>query len=286
MTKTFIFNDSFLPFDDPSKPMLPIDERATNFGDGVYEVVKIYNGSYYLLEEHLDRLYRSLDLIKIKFMDRPKLKSLLLELLKKNDPIKSGHVYFQVSRGSAPRNHLFPLDVKPNFTAYLVEAERPFKTMVPGVNAIIVEDIRWKHCDIKSLNLLPNILVKQEAHDKGCYEAIQIRDGLVSEGSSSNIYAVKDNVIYTHPNCNLILPGIVKRRLLELFKENQIKIVEEAFTKEFLLEADEVFLSSSTSEITPIVKIENVVLNHGKPGKMTRLVQKLYAEDANVEPAK
>lgn len=283
MTNTFIFNDKFLPFNQ-GEAMLPIDERATNFGDGVYEVIKIYNGEFYLMEEHLDRLYRSLDGLLIKFQyDRETLKEKLHELLRVNNFTGSGHVYFQVSRGSAPRGHLFPEGVTPNFTAYLVSAERPYPTMTNGVHAIIVDDIRWLRCNIKSLNLLPNILAKQLAHDKGCYEAIQVRDGYVSEGSSSNIFVVKDGVYYTRPDSNLILPGIVKLRVLQLLRREGLEVVEEAFTPEFLKNADEVFLSSSTSEITPIIQVEGQKIGAGVPGPATRKVQKLYAIDAKTD---
>lgn len=282
MTNYFLFNGEFKPFIE-GEAVLPIDERATNFGDGVYEVIKIYNGSYYLMEEHLDRLYRSLKLIRIDFIQRDTMRQLLFDLLEKNNFNRSGHVYFQVSRGSAPRGHLFPENVQPNLTAYLVSAERPYPTMTAGVNAITVEDIRWKHCDIKSLNLLPNILAKQTAHEQGCYEAIQIRDGLVSEGSSSNIFVVKNGIYHTHPNCNLILPGIVKRRLLELCERDGVKVVEEAFTPEFLKDADEIFLSSSTSEITPIINVDGSPIGSGKPGPYTRKIQTMYANDAGVD---
>ncbi|MCM3739618.1 D-amino-acid transaminase [Oceanobacillus luteolus] len=263
----------------------PFEERGLQFGDGVYEVIRIYRGKYYLLEEHIDRLYRSLSEIKINFPhDRDDFIHILESLLTKNEMKMDGKVYLQVTRGSAPRNHIFPQNTEPNVYAYIEPAARNMKEMENGVCAITHPDIRWSFCHIKSLNLLPNLLAKQEANENGCYEAILHKDGTVTECSSANVYFVKNGNIYTHPKTNGILHGCV-RIAVERFAENlEIPFIEDAYHVGDIKDADEVFLSSSTSEITPIVKVDDHQINDGLPGPITRKLQHAYALDAGIEP--
>ncbi|MYL46892.1 D-amino-acid transaminase [Virgibacillus halodenitrificans] len=261
----------------------PYEERGLQFGDGVYEVIRIYNGDYYLLNEHVDRLFRSAEAIKINLsLTKDELKKLLLELLTKNKMTADGKVYLQVSRGSAPRDHVFPLNVPANMYAYLQDLPRNLENLENGVCTITQRDVRWENCYIKSLNLLPNVLAKQEAKEQGCYEAILHRDGLVTECSSSNAYLVKDGKIHTHPATNNILHGCVRIRVEKFANDLNIPFIEEGFSVEDIAMADEIFLSSSTSEVMPVIKVDNKAINDGKPGTITRKLQDAYIADANI----
>ncbi|MBD1221657.1 D-amino-acid transaminase [Virgibacillus halodenitrificans] len=261
----------------------PYEERGLQFGDGVYEVIRIYNGDYYLLNEHVDRLFRSAEAIKINLsLTKDELKKLLLELLTKNKMTADGKVYLQVSRGSAPRDHVFPLNVPANMYAYLQDLPRNLENLENGVCTITQRDVRWENCYIKSLNLLPNVLAKQEAKEQGCYEAILYRDGLVTECSSSNAYLVKDGKIHTHPATNNILHGCVRMRVEKFANDLNIPFIEEGFSVEDIAMADEIFLSSSTSEVMPVIKVDNKEINDGKPGTITRKLQDAYIADANI----
>jgi D-alanine transaminase len=262
----------------------PIEERALQFGDGVYEVIRIYKGNYYLLEEHIDRLYRSTEAIKIKLSpSKEVLKGLLLELLNRNNITEDAKLYMQVSRGSAPRDHVFPEGVEPNIYAYVQSFPRNLSSLKSGVSVITHRDIRWENCYIKSLNLLPNIMAKQVAKEHGCYEAILHRDGLVTECSASNVYLVKDGKIYTHPTTKNILHGCVRMAIERFVQELEIPLVEDAFLIEDIFEADEMFLSSSTSEITPIISVDGHQVGDGIPGTITRKLQVAYEKDANIQ---
>jgi len=263
----------------------PFEERGLQFGDGVYEVIRVYQGNYYLIEEHIDRLYRSLYEIKIELpYTSEKMTEMLLDLLRRNEMDIDGKVYLQVTRGSAPREHYFPENIAPNMYAYVEPVTRNTEMMKSGVHAITMPDIRWDFCHIKSLNLLPNVMAKQTAKENGCFEAILHRDGLVTECSASNAYLVKDGNVYTHPATNQILSGCVRIAVEKFAKDLNIPFIEEAFTIDAIAEADEIFLTSSTTEITPIVKVDDDWIQDGKAGAITRRLQTAYARDAGIEP--
>lgn len=190
----------------------------------------------------------------------------------------------QFTRGVSSRNHSFPEHpVVPTFIAYTKELKRPLANLDNGVSAITVEDIRWSRCDIKSLNLLGNVMAKQKASEADCYESIQYREVTVTEGSSSNIWIVKGEKIQTHEASTSILNGITRQKLIQLIVENNMEIVEKAFSIEDLIDADEVFLTSTTSEVTPITFINNVPVKEGKVGGKTKILQNLFVEAINVE---
>ncbi|MFC3038791.1 D-amino-acid transaminase [Virgibacillus xinjiangensis] len=261
----------------------PYQERALQFGDGIYEVIRIYNGRYYLLEEHVDRLFRSAEAVKIELpFTKQEVTDLLLELLEKNEMKEDGKMYMQVSRGSAPRDHVFPADVPANIYAYVQQLPRAEEKLKNGVPVITQRDIRWENCYIKSLNLLPNVLAKQEAKEQGCDEAILHRDGRVTECSSSNVYLVKNGEIRTHPATNNILHGCVRMKVKSLAEEQEIPFIEEAFHVEDIEDADELFLTSSTSEVMPITKVDGKDIANGAPGRITRLLQQAYDQDAGI----
>ncbi|MEK3852793.1 D-amino-acid transaminase [Cytobacillus sp. FSL H8-0458] len=262
-----------------SEAKVDIEDRGYQFGDGVYEVIRVYNGKMFTADEHLERLLDSGKKIELNIpYSKDQLKQMLLEMIAKNQ-LDLGIVYMQFSRGTSPRNHAYPgADVAPVLTAYTRETTRPVESMRNGVKAILIEDIRWLRCDIKSLNLLGNIMAKQKAAQSGCFEAIQHRGDTVTEGSSSNIAIVKDGTLYTHPATNLILNGITRRKINEICRENGTALEESAFTKEDLLAADEVFMSSTSAEITPITEIEGKPVGNGSPGPITNKLQNLFEE--------
>lgn len=257
---------------------ISIDDRGYYFGDGVYEVVKVYDGELYTAEEHFERLFQSASKVKMTIpYSEQQLIDIAKELVKVNE-IKTGHIYMQVTRGAAPRVHQFPeLAVTPVVTGYAIHNPRPLSNIDGGVSVKSVEDVRWLRCDIKSLNLLANVLAKQEAYEASCAEAIFVRDGIVKEGSSSNAFGVKDGVVITHPATNHILNGITRRVVLKLCNEMGIPVEERAFTPDEMYTMDEFFITSTTAEITPVVLIDGKVVGSGKPGGITRRLQEAFA---------
>ncbi|WP_409251704.1 D-amino-acid transaminase [Bacillus sp. SCS-153A] len=251
-----------------------IEDRGYQFGDGIYEVVRVYNGKFFTADEHLTRLFESAEKIGMSLpYNLEELKNLLASLVHRNN-VNDGIVYLQFSRGVAARQHHYPdKNVEAAFAAYTKEVERPKDKLESGVHAKLVEDMRWLRCDIKSLNLLGNIMAKQEAAEAGCFEAILHRGDTVTEGSSSNMFIVKDGVLKTHPATNLILNGITRRVILDICKEQSIPFKEEEFTVEELLSADEIFLASTTSEVMPIVKVTGADFEVEGPGEVTRKLQ-------------
>lgn len=263
--------------------MFPLEERGLQFGDGVYEVIRVYRGDMYLLDEHIDRLYRSLKSIRITLNFTPEeVKGALKNIVERNKVDEDAFIYLQVTRGSAARDHLFPENVEPNIYAYVKRKKRPIELLEKGIKAITLKDERWDNCYIKSLNLLPNVLAKQLAADRGAFEAILHRDNVVTEGSSSNIFLVKDDVIYTHPESKYILSGCVRSRVIHFANELGINVREEPFHVSDIEKADEMFLTSSTSEIMAIVQVNDMTIGEGKPGEITRRLQKEYEKDAAI----
>lgn len=253
------------------------EDRGYQFGDGIYEVIKIYNGNVFTATEHIDRLYASADKIQLVIpYTKDVMHKMLHELIELNE-VQDGQIYLQVTRGTSPRQHNFPTPaVESVLTAYTKETTRPFAQLENGVKACFVEDIRWLRCDIKSLNLLGNVLAKQEAVSKGCFEAILHRGEIVTEGSSSNMYGIKDGVLYTHPVSNLILNGITRKVILNCCAEVGISVVEEAFTKEQALGMDEIIMSSTNAEVMPIIAIDDQPIGKGKPGEWTKKLQQAF----------
>lgn len=255
-----------------------IEDRGYQFGDGVYEVVRVYEGKIYELDGHVKRFFRSakeIDLTLSNTEDELKenIKSLVLE-----NKLLNGGIYFQVTRGVAPRRHNYDRSVSSHLIAYPVYFVRQSEKQNIGVSAITVDDLRWLRCDIKSLNLLYNIMMKQKAHDNNAFEGIFIRDGIVTEGTSTNVFIVKDGVYKTHPVNNMILNGITRERIIKLLKDDNQTIKEVKFTKEELLDADEVFVSSTTSEVMSICEIDGKKIGGGKVGEKTKNILNLFID--------
>lgn len=250
-------------------------DRAFYFGDGVYEVIRIYDGNFFTFDEHVDRLLQSAEEILIKDVNRTEVVEILREIKERN-AILNGALYIQVSRGIAPRDHGFPDVTKPVIYASIREAKRPLSLMNSGVEAVTAEDYRWLKCHVKSLNLLANVMEKQHAVEQGAKETILHRDGVVTEGSSTNVFMVKNEVLFTHPANNLILNGITRRVVLGLAEENDISVREEGFTVSDMSEADEVFYTSTTQEIIPVVKVDGRPVGDGSTGQITQDLQEYF----------
>ena len=263
-------NGKYISLDEPA---IPIDERGHQFGDGIYEVIRVYNGKAFMMDEHLDRLMKSANAIKLPIKgDANDFRKLIEEAIEKSKLIESS-VYLQITRGISPRQHLFPnVPVSISMTVKPV-APPALSLRENGVSAITHEDERWANCYIKSLNLLPNILARQTAHEAGSFEAILVKDGFVTEGTSSNIFIVKNGEVYTTPLSKHILSGITRIAVKQACEKLDVPFVEQSFSKEELLHSDEVFLTSTTSEILPIVEVDGRQIGTGKPGSVT---EKLY----------
>ena len=253
------------------------EDRGYQFGDGIYEVIRVYEGSMFTAKEHIDRLYESADKIKLVIPHtKDVFHKLMYDLIEINE-LDTGYVYVQITRGTSIRQHHFPnIGVEAVITGYTVVMNRPVSLMTNGVAVKTVEDIRWLRCDIKSLNLLGNVLAKQEAREAGCFEALLHRGDVITEGSSSNMYGIKDGVLYTHPATNLILNGITRRVIFSCCEEIGLPIVETPMSMEKLFDYDEFFLSSTTSEVMPITMIDNKPIGNGLPGEWTKQFKAMF----------
>ncbi|QGQ97368.1 D-amino-acid transaminase [Paenibacillus psychroresistens] len=252
------------------------DDRGYNFGDGVYEMFRVYKGELFAKEAHFARLIRTAEAVQIQLPYSIELLEEKLNSLLQVEKIIEGTVYLQITRGAAPRAHAFPLKSEPVVYAHCNEVKRPVHIMKQGITVKIVADIRWLRCDLKTLNLLPNVLAKQEALDAGADEAILHRDGLVTECSLSNVMMVKDGVLHTHPANNLILHGVTRAIVLALARELELPILEEPFTLDALRSADEVFITGTTVEVTPVVAIDQQKVADGVIGPITERLQEAF----------
>jgi len=259
--------------------MVDIEDRAYQFGDGVYEVIGIYDREPFMIDEHLERLVRSASEVQLDLpFNISTFKEQLLGLVRKND-IQNGIIYLQVSRGIASREHAFPeSDASPVTIAYTREETPLTDKEDNGASAVLTEDIRWLRCDIKTLNLLPNVLAKQKAVENGAIEAILHRGNTVTEASASNVFIVKDNVVYTHPANHYILNGITRRKILELCSQMGITVKEEIYSVDDLLAANEVFISATKLDVVPILEVDDHLIGNGYPGKYTKRILRAFRE--------
>ncbi len=273
-----LWNDKIV---DESEVKIDTEDRGYQFGDGIYEVIRIYDGLLYMEEEHLNRFFLCAEKIRLTLPFTKEEFSQRLHRFAEEVGIKNGRLYFQVTHGAAkPRLHGFPdpKEVVPVLTGDIQETSRPMEKLTMGISGGFVTDKRWLHCDIKSISLLGNILALNEAQENGYDDAILVRDGIVTEASSSNLWMVKAGALYTHPDGELILPGITKIKVRELANQLGIKLVEKPFTKERLIEADEVFKTSSVAEVMPIISIDGKNIGDGTPGAITKQLQKAYID--------
>lgn len=269
----YLYQNEFVP---KEQVLISPDDRGYYFGDGVYEVFRVYNGTLFEADGHYARLQKSARDVRIPLpYSSEHLDGLLRKLIQLNE-LKEGTVYMQITRGAALRSHPFPQQAEPILMAYCTEMARPLHPMKQGITAVTMDDIRWLRCDLKTLNLLPNVMAKQHALDQGAQEVILHRNGTVTECSASNIMIVSNGVLRTHPANHLILHGITRDVVLRLASELNIPVKEEPFTLDDLRSADEVFITGTTTEITPIVSINKEPVGQGTRGAITEKLQTAF----------
>jgi D-alanine transaminase len=260
-----------------------IDDRGFLFGDAVYEVLRVVRGRFIEAERHLRRLGRSLHEVSIP---DPGLDLLAVsaDLLRRNGLGNAeATVYVQVSRGAAVRQHAFPPPgTAPTVLVTVSAFSQRSELLTSGATAITLPDLRWSRCDIKSVNLLPNVLAAQRAAEAGAFEAILLRDRVVTEATRSNVLVVVGGVVRTHPTGPFILPGVTREVVLELAGEAGVVVREEAVGSDDLYAADEVFLTGTTADLMPVVKIDGRPVGAGRPGPMARRLGALLAERIGV----
>jgi D-alanine transaminase len=270
------FNGSFLRKEEIQ---ISPDDRGFLFSDGVYEVVRAYGGKPFKMTEHMDRLARSLRETRIDFPGIADLAVAGAKLIARNGlEAADSIIYFQITRGVAPRKHTFP-DPPVPATAMVLISPAPSSTEMreKGVGAILVPEFRWSRCDIKAIGLLGSVLAVQQAKEKGAEEAIFVRDGVVTEGTHTNVLAVFNGNIHTHPLGNFILSGVTRGVVLELCNKLGIAYREQAFRAENLSKASEIMITGTNKEITPVVRLDGRPVGAGSPGPVTRSLQAAYS---------
>lgn len=274
--RTVYLNGQYIPLNEAKISVL---DRGFLFGDGVYEVIPSYSGKLFHLKQHLQRLDSSLNNIRLH---NPYSEVQWLEILTPLlDKDLDQYIYLQITRGiAAKRDHAFPDNIQPTVFAMCSNIV-PMQDKELGVKAITLDDSRWELCNIKATTLLANILHRQSAVDQGCAEAILIKDGYVTEGAASNIFAVLDNTLITPPNGETILPGITRQIILDIATQNKIPVSEEIFSLDALKTASEIWLTSSTREIVPVTNLDGQIIGNGKPGPLWHTVNQLFQDQKN-----
>ena len=265
-------NGAFVP---KAEAHLPVDDRGFLFGDGVYEVTRAVDGRLFEVERHLERLRNGAAALALPLTEATvaELPAIWERLLAANGlTVGEAMVYLQVTRGAAPRTHQFPpAGTPPTIFASASALLPPDAVRARGAAIITQPDIRWARCEIKSVNLLPNVLAKQAAAEAGAFEAVFVReDGTVTEGAQTTAFAVVDGVLRTHPLTPRILPSVTRAVVLELARELGIPAREEAFDRAALLAAEEAFVASTTADVMPVVRVDGMAIGDGAPGPVSR----------------
>jgi D-alanine transaminase len=261
-------NGQFLPIESAAIPVL---DRGFLFGDGVYEVIPVYGRRPFRLQEHLQRLENSLAEVRITNPHHRSEWESLIEALIAHNPQQDQSLYLQLTRGVAPRDHYFPATDTPP-TLFMMSNPllgTPQEILQQGIAAITEEDSRWGRCNIKSINLLANVLHRQHAMDHDARESILIRDGLVTEGAASNVFIARQGEVLTPPKGPNLLPGVTRDLLLELAQQHQIPLCEAPITEDALQQADEIWITSSTKEIVPVTTLNHQPVGGGRPGPLS-----------------
>ncbi|MBT4837673.1 MAG: D-amino acid aminotransferase [Methylococcales bacterium] len=262
------------------KAVISVMDRGFLFGDGVYEVIPAYSQRLFRLKEHIERLNHSLKAVRIKNPYTDQQWQEIIDKLIQNNEGSNQSIYLQITRGSDTiREHLCSETIEPTVFIMSNSIKQPsFADMEKGISVTTVTDIRWHRCDIKAITLLPNILMKMQAHDDGANEAILIRNGLATEGAASNLFIVQNDTLITPPKSSMLLPGITRDLIIELAKQHHITSIEENIKEDQLFQADEIWLSSSTKEIRPIISINKTPVGQGKTGELWYKMIKHYQE--------
>lgn len=269
--KTVYLNGHYLPLNEAK---ISVMDRGFLFGDAIYEVIPSYSGHLFRFQEHMERLENSLSSIRLS---NPHGRAQWLEILTPLlDSSLDQYIYLQITRGVGPnRDHAFPENITPTVFAMCSNIV-PFDGSDSGVKAISMDDSRWELCNVKATTLLANILLRQQAVEQGCAEAILIKDGYVTEGAASNIFAVIDGILITPPKSHEILPGITRDVILEIAQQNNIPYSEEIISLDALKTASEIWLASSTREIVPVVELDSEKVSDGKPGPVWQTMNRLF----------
>ncbi|MCH8261459.1 MAG: D-amino acid aminotransferase [Proteobacteria bacterium] len=275
MSYIVYLNGQYLPIEDAKISVL---DRGFTFGDGVYEVIPVYKGHIFRMREHLERLNNSLDEV---YIDRPyaleQWQGILRELIEKNSIKNTGNdlsLYMQVTRGISERDHA--IDIATKQTVFAMCRPLPEYDRCAGISAIIEEDIRWKYCHIKAITLLPSVMLRHKARDAGATEAILVKDGYITEGAASNVFIVKNGIVKTPPKDGSLLPGITRDLVVELLTESGIPCEELAIKEIELKQADEIWITSSTWEIVPVIRLDNNPVGTGRPGEVWQQASDIY----------
>lgn len=260
----------FMPL---AEAKVPVEDRGYQFADGVYEVIRTYRGVPFQVEAHLSRLERSAKAIGLSL---PFSTSEWSAYVREGIHL-AGHVeckvYIQLTRGVAPRDHSFPTNTPPT----AVMTVREMTELAPGLRAagvdvITVDDLRWRRCDVKSINLLPNVMARQQAREAGAFEAIFVRNGEVSEGAVSNVMAVRSGILVTPASGPWILSGVTRAVVLELARKEGIPVEERTLSADELRSSDEIFLTGTTVEVLPVVRVDQASVGSARPGEIANLL--------------
>lgn len=269
-------------FFDHAEAKISVDDRGFIFGDGVYEVIRVVDGRFFQAKPHIERLKEGLNLLRIELDDNrcDEILSVAGQLLERNELQKGeATIYIQVTRGAADRTHGFPdPPVEPTVYVASKRLHPNHELQQSGAAAITIPDVRWSRCNIKSVNLLPNVLAKQCANDAGVFASIMIRDGMVTESQNANVFGVNDGVLYTYPKSNYILSGITRDVVFKMADQMGMEYRTVPIAEDELYDMDEIFLSGTTTDIQGVTTIDGITIGEGKPGPVTlRLLEQLRA---------
>ncbi|MBI4645367.1 MAG: aminotransferase class IV [Bacteroidia bacterium] len=280
MNNLAYYNGTYMP---KSEVKISPDDRGFLFGDGVYEVIICYHGLPFYFEEHLKRLEYSLKEARINFYRSHEILDIISVLLRMNGLDNSDSTaYIQITRGVCERKHHFP-DNTVTPTVYITV--NPFylnpSYITDGIKTATIQDVRWNRCDIKSVNLLANVLAQQEAFDKGANEGIFVKNGIITEGTHTSVFGIRKGVVFTHPAGNQILPSITRLIIFDLCIKLNIPIFEIPIKIEEISTFDELFLAGTTREITPVVQLDEYIIGKGTPGPITQILYNAFQNLVN-----
>lgn len=279
MPEIAYLNGEIMPIAQAS---VPVEDRGYQFGDAVYEYLAAYDGHIFALEAHLDRLRNSMKALDFPSISRNRIREAILSTHKRSQ-IEQAGIYLQISRGVAPRNHVWPETIAPQFVITIRHRPRiDPQWREQGINAITVKDFRWACCDIKTVQLLANTLARRQASQAQAHDAIFISESdVVREATSSNVFIVTGGDLITHPLTSNILPGITRAELIKLSKVHDIPTFEDCFSRTDLLDADEVFLSGTITEVLPVTQIDGRTIGTGTPGPIAKRLHTYLLEEAS-----
>ena len=279
MTRIVYLNGDYLP---ANEARISIFDRAVTFADAIYEVAGVIDGKLIDFEHHMQRYFNSLEKLDIDSpLDQQQILDAFRQLVERNR-LDEGLVYMQVTRGVAERDFIWPENIKPNLFMFTQpKASIENEAAETGISLASTPDIRWARRDIKSVNLLAQVLAKKAAHDAGAYEALMIdAEGYVTECGSTSFFIVKDDLILTRPLSNDILPGVTRRAVVALCNTHGLRLVESKFTLDEAKKADEALISGASTYILPVVKIDGQAIGNGTPGELSLRLREIYIDYA------